>query len=128
MSTHITMLKSKIHRATVTRVERDYEGSCAIDTDLLEAAGILEYEQIHIYNITNGERFVTYAIAAEAGSGVISVNGAAAHKASPGDLVILAAYAGLDANAARSHRPRLVYPDADNRVARIAGEIPTQAA
>ena len=128
MSTQITMLKSKIHRATVTRVERDYEGSCAIDTDLLEAAGILEYEQIHIYNITNGERFVTYAIAAEAGSGVISVNGAAAHKAAPGDLVILAAYSTLDAAAARSHRPRLVYPDADNRVERIAGEIPIQAA
>lgn len=128
MSTLITMLKCKIHRATVTRVERDYEGSCAIDRDLLEAAGILEYEQIHIYNITNGERFVTYAIAAERGSGVISVNGAAAHRANPGDLVILAAYSALDAAAARSHRPRLVYPDADNRVARIAGEIPTQAA
>lgn len=128
VASQLTMLKSKIHRATVTRVERDYEGSCAIDTDLLEAAGILEYEQIHIYNITSGERFVTYAIAATAGSGVISVNGAAAHKADPGDLVIIAAYTTLDAEAARSHRPRLVYPDGDNRIQRIAGEIPPQAA
>src|SRR5690625_7937471 len=83
----LTMLKGKIHRATVTRVERDYEGSCAIDEDLLDAAGILEHEQIHIYNVTSGERFVTYAIRGQRGSGMISVNGAAAHRASEGDLV-----------------------------------------
>lgn len=124
----LNMLKAKIHRATVTHAELDYEGSCAIDQDLLQASGISEYEQIHIYNIANGERFVTYAIRAEAGSGVISVNGAAAHKASPGDLIIICAYCGLDAAEASRHRPRLVYPDADNRVARIAGEIPVQAA
>lgn len=124
----VNMLKAKIHRATVTRVELDYEGSCAIDETLLEAAGILEYEQIHIYNINNGERFVTYAIRAERDSGVISVNGAAAHKASPGDLIIIAAYSRMDQAEAASHRPCLVYPDADNRVERIAGHIPPQAA
>ncbi|GAB4179035.1 MAG: aspartate 1-decarboxylase [Wenzhouxiangellaceae bacterium] len=124
----LNMLKAKIHRATVTHAELDYEGSCAIDEHLLEAAGILEYEQIHIYNVANGERFVTYAIRAEAGSGIISVNGAAAHKASPGDLLIICAYARVDAAEARQHQPRLVYPDANNRIARIAGSIPPQAA
>ena len=124
----VNMLKAKIHRATVTRVELDYEGSCAIDEALLEAAGILEYEQIHIYNINNGERFVTYAIRAERNSGVISVNGAAAHKASPNDLIIIAAYGGMDEAEARSYNPRLVYPDGDNRIVRTAGHIPAQAA
>lgn len=125
---HFNMLKAKIHRATVTRVELDYEGSCAIDGDLLDASGILEYEQIHIYNITNGKRFITYAIRAENGSGVISVNGAAAHKASQGDLVIIAAYTALDQAEAARHRPRLIYPDGKNRIVRTAGEIPVQAA
>ncbi|MCC5864713.1 MAG: aspartate 1-decarboxylase [Wenzhouxiangella sp.] len=124
----VNMLKAKIHRATVTRVELDYEGSCAIDEALLEAAGILEYEQIHIYNINNGERFVTYAIRAERNSGVISVNGAAAHKASPNDLIIIAAYGGMDEAEARSYNPRLVYPDGSNRIVRTAGHIPAQAA
>ena len=124
----LNMLKAKIHRATVTHAELDYEGSCAIDEDLLEASGILEYEQIHIYNIANGERFVTYAIRGQAGSGMISVNGAAAHKASPGDLLIICAYGALDVAEAVAHRPRLVYPDENNRVARVAGEIPAQAA
>lgn len=124
----VNMLKAKIHRATVTHAELDYEGSCAIDDHLLEAAGIREYEQIHIYNIANGERFVTYAIRAEAGSGIISVNGAAAHKASPGDLVIICAYSHLDAAEVQRHKPRLVYPDGANRIARIAGETPVQAA
>lgn len=125
---HLNLLKAKIHRATVTHAELDYEGSCAIDEDLLRAAGVLEYEQIHIYNIANGERFVTYAIRAEAGSGIISVNGAAAHKASPGDLVIICAYGQLPEVEAARHKPRLVYPDARNRIERIAGEIPVQAA
>jgi len=125
---NLNMLKAKIHRATVTQAELDYEGSCAIDENLLEAAGILEYEQIHIYNIANGKRFVTYAIRGEAGSGMISVNGAAAHKASPGDLLIICAYGALDELEATAHRPRLVYPDENNRVARVAGEIPAQAA
>jgi len=124
----LTMLKGKIHRATVTRVERDYEGSCAIDEELLEAAGIIEHEQVHIYNITSGERFVTYAIRGERQSGVVSVNGAAAHKAEAGDLVIIAAYARMSEVEAAEHAPRLVYPDVDNRVARTAGRIPVQAA
>jgi aspartate 1-decarboxylase len=124
----LNMLKAKIHRATVTRVELDYEGSCAIDETLLEAAGILEYEQIHIYNIANGERFVTYAIRAERDSGVISVNGAAAHKASEGDLIIIAAYSRMSEAEAAEYEPKLVYPDADNRIERVAGQIPVQAA
>lgn len=124
----LTMLKGKIHRATVTRVERDYEGSCAIDEDLLDAAGILEHEQIHIYNVTSGERFVTYAIRGQRGSGMISVNGAAAHRASEGDLVIIAAYVRLDQAAAREHVPSLVYPDDSNRIKRTAGRVPIQAA
>src|SRR6056297_1229152 len=125
---NLTMLKAKIHRATVTHAELDYEGSCAIDENLLTNSGILEYEQIHIYNIANGERFVTYAIRGEADSGMISVNGAAAHKASPGDLLIICAYGVVDAAEAAAHRPRLLYPDESNRIARIAGEIPAQAA
>lgn len=125
---NLNMLKAKIHRATVTHAELDYEGSCAIDGDLLGESGILEYEQIHIYNIGNGERFVTYAIRAEAGSGIISVNGAAAHKASPGDLLIICAYGSVDEAEASAHRPCLVYPDERNRVARVAGEIPVQVA
>ena len=88
----ITVLKSKLHHARVTHSELEYEGSCAIDSALLKAAGIREYEQIHIYNLANGERFVTYAIRAEQGSGIISINGEAAHKAAPGDRIIICNY------------------------------------
>lgn len=122
------MLKCKLHRARVTHAELDYDGSCAIDSKLLELANILEFEQIQIYNITNGERFTTYAIRAEAGSGIISVNGAAAHKARVGDRVIICAYADMDAGAARNYKPRLVYCDEQNRVERTANTIPVQAA
>src|SRR3990167_60530 len=90
------MLKSKLHRVTCTHSELDYEGSVAVDSRLLDAADIREYERVEIYNIRNGERFSTYAIRAEAGSGIISVNGAAAHKASPGDILIIAAYGVLE--------------------------------
>lgn len=124
----LNMLKAKIHRATVTHAELHYEGSCAIDEALLEAAGIREFEQIDIYNITNGERLTTYAIRAEKGSGVISMNGAAAHKARPGDLVIICAYCTLDAAEAGRHRPRLVYVDENNRITHQKGTIPVQAA
>jgi aspartate 1-decarboxylase len=124
----INLLKAKIHRATVTQVELHYEGSCAIDEALLEAAGIREYEQIHIYNINSGERFVTYAIRAERDSGVISVNGAAAHKATVGDLVIIAAYASMDQAEADRFQPRLVYPNDSNQIERIGTAIPVQAA
>lgn len=124
----VTMLKGKLHKATVTHSELEYEGSCAIDGRLLEAAGIREYEQIQIYNLANGERFTTYAIRAAEGSGVISVNGAAAHKARPGDRVIVCAYAQLDAEELAAFRPRLVYLDRANRVTRTDDRIPVQAA
>ncbi len=112
----LTMLKSKIHRATVSHAELDYEGSCAIDQALMEAANIRPFEQLHIYNVSNGERFTTYAIVAPRGSGTIGVNGAAAHKASPGDLLILCTYADMDATEAEHFRPTLVYVDADNHI------------
>ena len=122
------MLKCKLHRACVTHAELDYDGSCAIDAKLLELANILEFEQIQIYNITNGEPFTTYAIKAEAGSGIISVNGAAAHKARVGDRVIICAYSSMDAASARTYKPSLVYLDEHNRVVRTANTIPIQPA
>lgn len=123
-----TMLKSKLHRATVTHSELHYEGSCAIDETLLDAANIHEYEQIQIYNITNGERFTTYAIRAARDSGIISVNGAAAHKANPGDLVIIATYAVFNELELARYAPELVYLDADNRIMDTRQAIPVQAA
>lgn len=124
----LTMLKCKLHRARVTHSELDYEGSCAIDSRLLDLAGIMEFEQIQIYNVGNGERFTTYAIRAEAGSGIISVNGAAAHRARVGDRLIICAYTGMDETQARVFKPRLVYLDETNRVVRTANTIPVQAA
>ena len=123
-----TMLKSKIHRATVTHAELHYEGSCAIDDDLLDAADIREYQQIDIYNVTNGERFITYAIRAQRGSGTISVNGAAAHKASPGDILIIATYAMYNEIELQKFHPQLVYVDEHNRVIAQRDRIPVQAA
>lgn len=122
------MLKAKIHRASVTHSELDYEGSCAIDSVLLDASGIREYEQIHIYNITNGERFETYAIRAESGSGIISINGAAAHKANPGDLVIIAAYSSLTEEELQSYKPNLIYVNERNEITHTGDSIPVQAA
>jgi aspartate 1-decarboxylase len=124
----LTLLKCKLHRACVTHAEVDYEGSCAIDTELMGLAGIREYEQIQIYNVTNGERLTTYAIRAEAGSRTISVNGAAAHKAAPGDRVIICAYASVDEQEAVAFRPALVYLNEQNRVLRIGDQIPAQVA
>jgi aspartate 1-decarboxylase len=124
----ITLLKAKLHKATVTHSELEYEGSCAIDGALLDAAGIFEYEQIQIYNITNGERFTTYAIRARNLSGIISVNGAAAHKANPGDRVIICSYAHCAPHEAALHKPVLVYLDAQNHIVRTANSIPVQAA
>ena len=123
-----TMLKTKLHRARVTHAELEYEGSCAIDADLLDASGIREYEQIHIYNITNGERFTTYAIRAEAGSGIVSINGAAARKASVNDLVIICAYVGIEQEALADFKPTLIYVDQDNRIIRSSSSIPVQLA
>ncbi|MCG6896866.1 MAG: aspartate 1-decarboxylase [Thiocapsa sp.] len=125
---HLTLLKCKLHRARVTHAEVDYEGSCAIDEELLRLSGIREYEQIQIYNVTNGERLTTYAIRAEPGSRVISVNGAAAHKASPGDRVIICAYATMSEAEADAHRPVLVYLNEHNRVTRTGDFIPAQVA
>ncbi len=124
----LNMLKGKIHRATVTHAELHYEGSIAIDGDLLDAAGIRQYEQIHAWNVSNGERFVTYALRAEEGSGIISVNGSAAHRAQPGDIVIIAAFVSLSEAEAEQHKPKLVYVDAKNRIARTNTSIPKQMA
>jgi len=125
---YLTLLKSKLHRATVTHAEVDYEGSCAIDRNLLDAGNILPYEQIEIYNVTNGERFTTYAIEAERTSGIISVNGAAAHRASPGDLVIICTYAGLDHSEAAIFHPTLVYLDEQNQITKTSERIAMQVA
>ncbi|HMU89494.1 MAG: aspartate 1-decarboxylase [Pseudomonadales bacterium] len=122
------MLKAKLHRACVTHAELEYEGSCAIDGQLLDLAGIREYEQIQIYNVANGERFTTYAIRAEEGSRVISVNGAAAHKAKPGDRVIICAYAHYSAAQLASFKPSLVYLNEDNTVSHASNSIPVQVA
>lgn len=122
------MLKGKLHRVTVTHSELEYEGSCAIDAHLLETVGIREYEQIEIYNITNGERFTTYAILAEENSGIISVNGAAAHKANPGDIIIIAAYVGLNQQELVSFKPKLVYVNEKNQITNTRNTIPIQVA
>ena len=124
----LTLLKSKLHRACVTHSELEYEGSCAIDGQLLEMAGIREYEQIDIYNITNGERFTTYAIRAEDNSRIISVNGAAAHKATPGDRVIICAYGRINESEMSKFKPTLIYLDTENNIVRIKDHIPVQAA
>ncbi|MGZ5030561.1 MAG: aspartate 1-decarboxylase [Methylobacter sp.] len=124
----ITMLKAKLHRATVTHSELGYEGSCAIDGNILDLSGIREYEQIQIYNVNNGARFTTYAIRAEEGSGLFSVNGAAARLACPGDLIIVCAYAILDQKEAENHKPTLIYFNEKNQVQRTSNSIPVQAA
>ncbi|MBI5921560.1 MAG: aspartate 1-decarboxylase [Betaproteobacteria bacterium] len=123
-----TMLKSKLHRVTVTQSELHYEGSCAIDQNLLDASDIKEYQQIEIWNVTNGERFTTYAISAERNSGTISVNGAAARKASPGDLLIIASFAAYNEVELTKYQPDLIYVDARNRILKHSSRIPAQAA
>ncbi|MGV8933335.1 MAG: aspartate 1-decarboxylase [Gallionellaceae bacterium] len=123
-----TMLQAKLHRVRVTQSELHYEGSCAIDDDLLDASGIMEYQAIDIYNVTNGERFSTYAIRAQRGSGTISVNGAAAHKANPGDILIIASYAVYSEIELHKYHPRLVYVAENNRIIAQREQIPVQAA
>jgi aspartate 1-decarboxylase len=123
-----TLLKSKIHRASVTHCELHYEGSCAIDEDLLDAANIGENEQVHIWNINNGERFITYAIRAERGSRIISVNGSAARRASKGDLVIIATFAQVHESAHKTFVPQLVFCNADNTIQEQRSTIPVQKA
>lgn len=121
-----TMLKSKLHRVTCTQSELHYEGSCAIDQNLLDAGDIKEYQQIDIYNIANGERFTTYAIAGQRGTGIISVNGAAARRVAPGDLLIIAAYASYAEAEIAACKPALVYVDGNNRIKSSASSIPVQ--
>jgi aspartate 1-decarboxylase len=123
-----TFFKSKIHRATVTHADLHYEGSVTIDEDLLDAAGIWEYEAVHVWNITRGSRIQTYAIKGERGSGIICINGAAAHLNKPGDLVILATFAELEESEARSFKPTVVLVDSRNKiVARDVDEVPGPA-
>ena len=123
-----TLLKSKIHRVAVTQCELHYEGSCAIDEDLLDAANLVANEQVHIWNINNGERFITYAIKGERGSGMVSVNGSAARRASAGDLLIIAAFAQVHEDQVATHEPQLVLVDANNRQVELRHAVPTQAA
>ncbi|MCX8023043.1 MAG: aspartate 1-decarboxylase [Syntrophorhabdaceae bacterium] len=111
-----TMMKSKIHRARVTESNLDYEGSITIDEALMEAADILPYEQVQIYNVTNGERFTTYAIKGEKNSGIICINGAAAHKAKKGDIIIIVTYATYDEKELATFKPKKVYADENNRI------------
>lgn len=118
-----TMLTSKIHRATVTHCELHYEGSCGIDQDLLDASGIRANEQVHIWNVNNGERFITYAISAVRGSGIVSLNGSAARRASVGDLVIIAAFGMVHQDQLDGVVPKLVFPDADNRIREVRSEV-----
>ncbi len=122
------MLKAKLHKACVTHAVLQYEGSCAIDGNLLDFSGIREYEQIQIYNIANGERFTTYAIRAEEGSNIISINGAAAHKAAVGDRIIVCAYAEYSAAELINFKPKLVYMDENNNIIRSSNAIPVQVA
>ena len=125
---HLTLLKAKIHRATVTHSELNYEGSVAIDGLLLDATGIREFEQVHVWDVTNGARFTTYAIRADEGSGIVSLNGGAARHVQVGDLVIIAAFASMDAAEADAFQPKLVYVDGQNRITHTNHSIPKQAA
>ena len=121
-----TLLRSKIHRVRATHCELHYEGSCAIDEDLLDAAGIAPNEQVHIWNIDNGERFVTYAIKGQRGSGMISVNGSAARRAAVGDLLIIASFAQVHEKDVAAHEPQLVFVDENNRQVDLRHHVPTQ--
>ena len=122
------MLLGKIHRATVTEADLHYKGSITIDSDLMAASDIMEYEHVDVWNITSGERFSTYAITGEAGSGTICINGAAAHKAGPGDLVIICCYAWMEEKEMLTHQPRIVLVDGKNRIKRLRNHHPTPEA
>lgn len=118
------MFRSKIHRATITHADLEYEGSVTIDEDLLDAAGILEFEAVHVWNVTRGTRLQTYALRGPRGSGVICINGAAAHLNQPRDLVIIATFGEMSDEEARRHRPRIVRVDERNRLLGIEAELP----
>ncbi len=117
---NITMLNSKIHRASVTEAKLDYVGSITIDSSLLNAAGILEYEKVHIVNINNGERFETYTIKGEKNSGIICVNGAAARCVQPNDKIIIMSYASMELNEAKIHKPKVVFVDEKNQINKVS--------
>ena len=121
-----TLLKSKIHRVAATHAELHYEGSCAIDEDLLDASGIVENEQIHIWNIDNGERFVTYAIKGQRGTGMISVNGSAARRVAVGDLLIIAAFAQVHEDQIATHKPKLVFVNDKNQQVELRDKVAVQ--
>lgn len=121
-----TMLKSKLHRVTATHADLHYEGSCAIDQDLLDAANIREYEQVEVWNVDNGARFTTYAIAGERGSGIVSVNGSAARQAAPGDILIIATFASYNEAELAGYEPDLIYVDGSNAIVRRGHKIPVQ--
>ncbi len=112
----IDVLKSKIHQATITQADLNYIGSIAIDENLMDAANLIENERVHIYNITNGERLDTYVIKGERGSGIISLNGAAARKAEIGDRVIIVSYASMDFEEAKTFKPNILFPDKNNQL------------
>jgi aspartate 1-decarboxylase len=112
----IEVLKSKIHRATITQADLHYIGSITIDEDLMDAANMVEFEKVQVLNINNGERLDTYIIKGERGSGNISLNGAAARKAIAGDLIIIASYATIDFSEARAFTPKVIFPDSDNKI------------
>jgi aspartate 1-decarboxylase len=114
-------MKSKLHRATVTMADLDYVGSITIDRDLMDAADLLPHERVQVLDVTNGARLETYVLEGERGSGVIGINGAAAHLVHPGDLVLIVSYADLEDEEARSWQPTVVLLDADNRVTRVIG-------
>ena len=116
---NLTMLKGKIHRAVVKQAELNYVGSITVDTELLEAAGILEYEMVQVVDVENGSRFETYTIAGEAGAGMICLNGAAARQAAVGDHVILMSYAQMTPEEAKEHKPKVVFVDENNKIARL---------
>ncbi len=118
-----TMLKSKIHRATVIEANVNYEGSITLDPLLMEAADILPFEQVHVLDINNGSRLTTYALEGRRGGGQVCINGAAARMVSEGDLVIVISYATLTEAEASSHKPTLIYVDSDNKIMRVAQEI-----
>lgn len=116
----VTMLKGKIHRAVVTQAELNYVGSITVDEDLLDAAGIYEYERVEIADVDNGARFATYTIAGERGSGIICLNGAAARMVQKGDKIILMAYAQMDENEVKNHSPKVVFVDEKNHISRLS--------
>ncbi len=122
------MLKSKVHRATVTEADLDYEGSLTLDQELMDAADLQEFEGIAVYNITNGSRFETYVIKGQRGSGTVCINGAAAHLAGPGDLVIIASYAWMEEQEMLSRQPRVVLVDRKNRIKKVRDHFPAPEA